>query len=320
MATVDDGCPVCHSNGARSARQPEMERDTIHYNCPLCGNYRCVMEAATFSNLLPALSPSDRTRLSGVLREQSERAPTGQFTEWPLIWTDNIDSLLAAAPSPFDVPAKIRKLLATIARKSTRPGEWVQFVDDTCSPTAYAADYEEWAFFVAYAERQEWLEHDVPATLVGLKLRLTPAGWEETQRRPRLESDKAFAAMWFDPSVRDAFLSGIKPAIEDDCHYRCARIDAQEFNGDVVDQIMAEIRESRFVVCDLTGHRNGVYFEAGFAMGLGIPVIWTCRDDAAQGTHFDTEHFNQIRWSMPAELRKKLATRIRATIGIGPLA
>ncbi len=35
----------------------------------------------------------------------------------------------------------------------------------------------------------------------------------------------------------------------------------------------------RFMIADFTGHRGGVYFEAGFAHGLGIPVIWTCRED-----------------------------------------
>ena len=33
---------------------------------------------------------------------------------------------------------------------------------------------------------------------------------------------------------------------------------------------MAEIRRSRFVVADYTGQVNGVYFEAGFALGLGL--------------------------------------------------
>ena len=36
------------------------------------------------------------------------------------------------------------------------------------------------------------------------------------------------------------------------------------------------------MVCDLTGYRGGVYFEAGFASGLGLPVIYTCRKDWAK--------------------------------------
>jgi hypothetical protein len=52
-------------------------------------------------------------------------------------------------------------------------------------------------------------------------------------------------------------------------------------------------------------------------MGLDIPVIWTCRDDDGKNTHFDAEHFNQIRWKTFDELREKLTNRIRATIGKG---
>jgi len=33
------------------------------------------------------------------------------------------------------------------------------------------------------------------------------------------------------------------------------------------------------MICDLTGYRGGVYFEAGFAYGLGLEVIYTCRKD-----------------------------------------
>jgi nucleoside 2-deoxyribosyltransferase len=126
--------------------------------------------------------------------------------------------------------------------------------------------------------------------------------------------------MWFNDEVFDAYKIGIYQAIRNDCGYHAVRIDTEEYNGDVIDRVLAEINESRFVVADLTNHRNGVYFEAGYAMGLEIPVIWTCRADQGAGTHFDAEHFNQIRWTTPVELRDKLQARIRATIGRGPLA
>jgi nucleoside 2-deoxyribosyltransferase len=184
---------------------------------------------------------------------------------------------------------------------------------------AFAAHVGEWIYLTEYAKEQGWVEKDREGEGTVIRLRLTPTGWEEVQRRPRIESAQGFVAMWFDASMTDAFMHGMKAAIEDDCHYRCRRIDTEEYNGDVVDEIMAQIRESRFVVCDLTGHRSGVYFEAGFAMGLDIPMIWTCRSDHAGQTHFDAEHFNQIRWTSPDKLRKKLAMRIRATIGLGPL-
>jgi nucleoside 2-deoxyribosyltransferase len=43
------------------------------------------------------------------------------------------------------------------------------------------------------------------------------------------------------------------------------------------DQMRVALRTSRFVVADLTRGNRGAYWEAGFAEGLGRPVIYTCR-------------------------------------------
>jgi hypothetical protein len=81
---------------------------------------------------------------------------------------------------------------------------------------------------------------------------------------------------------------------------------------------MAEIRRSRFVVADYTGQRAGVYFEAGFALGLGLTVIPTCQADEIGKLHFDIRHLNTLTWNTPSELCDALTKRIRAVIGTGP--
>ena len=133
----------------------------------------------------------------------------------------------------------------------------------------------------------------------------------------------AFVAMWFNEATDSAWLGGIKPAIEQ-CGYDATRIDAVPHNGPIVDKILAEIRDSRFLVCDLTtdgADRGGVYFEAGFAMGLGMEVIFTFRDEPdSKGPHFDVAQYNQVRWTTPEELQERLQDRIVATIGRGPHA
>ena len=73
-------------------------------------------------------------------------------------------------------------------------------------------------------------------------------------------------------------------------------------------------RRSRFVVAEFSGNRGGVYFEAGFAMGLGLPVVWVVRESDLPDVHFDTNHFNHITWATVEELRIKLQRRIEATI------
>ena len=65
--------------------------------------------------------------------------------------------------------------------------------------------------------------------------------------------------------------------------------------------------------------RGGVYYEAGFAEGLGIDIFWTCREESIGDLHFDTRQYNHIIWTNPADLREKLTNRIRAVIGQGPL-
>ena len=129
--------------------------------------------------------------------------------------------------------------------------------------------------------------------------------------------------MWFDDSMEEAYEQGMQPAIEA-VGYSPLRIDREEFVGKIDDAIIAEIRRSRFVVADFThgdgGARGGVYYEAGFAHGLDLPVIFTCRSDMIDKVHFDTRQFNHIVWENPDDLREKLANRIGSVIGDGPNA
>ena len=140
-------------------------------------------------------------------------------------------------------------------------------------------------------------------------------------RATTTDSSQAFVAMWFHESTSAAYVAAIEPAIRD-AGYTPVRIDQKEHINKIEDEIIAEIRRSRFVVADFTqgdqGARGGVYYEAGFAHGLGLPVILTCREDAFDTLHFDTSHYNHIVWSTPEELRDRLRNRILAVIGEGP--
>ena len=74
----------------------------------------------------------------------------------------------------------------------------------------------------------------------------------------------------------------------------------------------------RRVLARTAGSRGGVYYEVGFAHGLNLPVIFTCRKGAIEKVHFDTRQYNHIVWETAEELRDKLAKRISATIGDSP--
>ena len=140
----------------------------------------------------------------------------------------------------------------------------------------------------------------------------------------------AFIAMWFDDEVKTALEKGIAPAIRD-AGFTPLTINLKEHSNKICDEIVAEIRRARFLICDFTcglleGRqaesgktavaRGGVYYEAGFAHGLGKRVIWTCRSDLIDHVHFDLRQYNTILWETGKEdeLRKALLDRIRAVI------
>lgn len=149
-------------------------------------------------------------------------------------------------------------------------------------------------------------------------LMVSPKGLLSLESSPNTESFVGFCAMWFSDEVRPLFDEVIQPAIRE-AGYEPLRIDSKEHNNKIDDEIVASIRSARFVVADYTGERGGVYYEAGFAHGLGLPVIFMAREKTA--IHFDTRQYNTIFWK-PDELsdaRDKLKNRILATLGRGPL-
>ena len=113
--------------------------------------------------------------------------------------------------------------------------------------------------------------------------------------------------------MNPAWNDGFSPAL-DAVGFRPVRVDQLKFNDKIDDRIISEIRKSGLLVADFTGNRGGVYFEAGFALGLGIPVVWTCRKTHIEYVHFDTRQYNHIVWEDPESLRQQLIDRVAATI------
>lgn len=154
---------------------------------------------------------------------------------------------------------------------------------------------------------------------------LTAKGFERLEEfeKANIASKQAFVAMWFHDSLNEVYEQAIEPAIRE-AGYEPRIIRKVEHNNKIDDEIIAEIRRSKFVIADFTCGfskdkseviaRGGVYYEAGFAQGLGHPVIWTCRSDIIAHVHFDTRQYNHIVWETATDLKEKLLNRIRATI------
>src|SRR5215216_5295099 len=120
-----------------------------------------------------------------------------------------------------------------------------------------------------------------------------------------------------DPELDGVVESCFKPAVSR-TGFELRKLTDGQPAGLIDDQIRAAILSGRFVIADLTHGSHGAYWEAGFAEGLNLPVIYTCKKDAWQEkrTHFDTNHLLTIAWD-PTNLKRagdELAATIRATL------
>jgi len=143
---------------------------------------------------------------------------------------------------------------------------------------------------------------------------LTLEGWKHANNFAKAQnaSKTVFVAMSFAEDLLPARVEIVK-AIES-AGFVPVVIDTKEHNNQIMPEILYEIRKSRFVVADLTKQRNGVYYEAGYAEGLNIPVIALCRDDDFKNVHFDLKQKNTIQWVTELDIQDRLVKRIAATI------
>jgi hypothetical protein len=247
----------------------------------------------------------------------------------PLLTIDELDSIERSASPTFD--ERLRRFFAFVRTKDFQPSDYIRLggtMDD-----AYRTQMQiltEWLDLEEkHISRFFQLTEELGLTRLDHgRVYLTAKGFERLDelRSSNRDSKQAFIAMWFETSLDEAYHKGIEPAVRATGH-EPMRIDKKEHINKIDDEIIAEIRRSRFVVADFTCEkinagerfigvpRGGVYFEAGYAMGLKIPVIWTCRRDLIAEVHFDTRQFAHVVWDTPHDLQKNLYNRIRATIG-----
>lgn len=229
-------------------------------------------------------------------------------------WIVSVDELIRSYPRTAG--EMIDRALLNCAAMHPKPGESIQ-LSGAGECLLYADDREGCEWMLRQLESSGYISLNDDGTQDALaSFSIESAGWKhigELKRRPAENAPQAFVAMHFHEDMEPFYKDGIRPAIEADGKTRCVRIDGVHHNNKICDEIIAAIRRSRYVVADFTGNRGGVYYEAGFAHGLGIPVIWTVRDTTKE-LHFDTRQYNHIVYKDADELKRLLTDRIAATI------
>jgi len=258
------------------------------------------------------LDDKDKAKLTTILinlRRMGDRAP--------LVTSELIEAAKRADPLP--VPERADRLLRYLVNSATWVGYLFQNHIIFGNPEALAwsesTQQQDITYFVNYLTDMGWLK---PGP--GGSFKITVPGYQHVaEQTTKKDLSQCFVAMWFDDSMDQAYEEGIKKAVEE-CGYTPLRIDKKPDVNKIDDEIIAEIRRSRFVVADFThdkktGVRGGVYYEAGFAYGLGLEVIYSCRKGLEKELNFDTRQYHHILWETPEDLRIQLRDRIRARVG-----
>lgn len=328
MSNIPSECPIW---GTKAIRDLLTDPKKSVYDSPRAGGKYLI--TSLNAQYLRVLSDDTKARLTDWMIKQRQLG-----TEYPEITKEQIDQAKKARnPSVIE---RTNRLLEYYAKKSDIPGSIIDWKQNTFDENEILANCgssflirsnpgrpnpgkTDLKFLFEYLERKGFIRYDQRVKLPS-EVIVTVEGYAhlESLQSVQVASNQAFVAMWFHDSMEEAYTEGIKPAIED-AGYTSFRIDRKQHNNRIDDEIIAEIRRSRFLVADFSqddkGARGGVYYEAGFAHGLDIPVIFTCRKKNLNDLHFDTRQFNHIVWETPDDLRAQLLNRITATIGDGPL-
>ena len=337
MNATTEKCPVCNSDG--TFIQSNMSRNTFYYECPVRGCYELdldIREKRDMNHLASYLfynafhektdSPSRfHTEMSeeycAEIREQYQhnkalRLPYHMDAQtvdnwYPKTFSEKIDKILLYLGEHEEHFREERKYSHTEL-------EVLLFIDLHNNGSEYNHHFRDYNSCDIEARRMlKYLKEEQFISTSdnlddSLNISIEPNGYkriDELQRNNAKGKDVLVAMQFGDETkaVREAIRKGIK-----DAGYNPIIYDEVENNNYIMPELLKTIRTSKFVVVDLSDHNNGAYFEEGYAMGLGKPVIQLCRKGVE--LHFDAAQKNTIVWETEAELIKRLTNRIKATI------
>jgi hypothetical protein len=283
-----DACPLCQTTLGQVPLASGTDAWLIQ--CRNCGHHRF---SGTVTRMLgrERLDPIERAVLAHQInRLAHETTVTSEMvTRW------RADPRLPDAMERID-------LLVLYFASTHRPGERlsVPLADLRARLGCEDSAATHWVF--AQAAGMGYVGHEATSD----RHTLTARGWQRYRElmREGAGSTVAFMAMKFgDAELDTLFAQHLVPAVAATGFELRTVAGDHKTAGSIDNRMRVEIRTSRFMLCDLTHGNRGAYWEAGFAEGLGRPVIYLCRRDVLHDRahvdhpHFDTAHQLITPWS-----------------------
>lgn len=322
MGVENVRCPICYGVHGGECRLTPTTGDYRRFRCDACGAFkisRTVMEDFHDDQGLRA-SPIQRAYLSYLI--SNGQRPGND----PMILSDWLRNAMenVALPTP---PEQGRMLIEIIGDQISETGQPIEKLDPSVGSKIGAIDRGRVNHvFEELAHRGLVIGKEIPDTFDGPghfeEVDLTFTGWGEYEARKSGHSPGNFgflAMQYGDAHLEDFARKVIKPAIAENLPFNL--IDLRDVaQAGVIDNLLRQqLRDSAFVLVDLTHDNSGAYWEAGYAEGLGKPVIYLCETAKFEEakTHFDTNHCTTVLWSAdaPEEFASELIATIRRSLG-----
>lgn len=321
-------CMVC---GNKNAKVEQIHDPVSKFiSCPVCGMYKISEENSNFKMI-------DKNKLASFLfyKGFKEHTLPGNNERRYYTTIENetnsggmpiyIDSLMVDSWYPCTLSEKTDKILLKLNDLSEYMGDKIGldrealyscFFVDRFNPVngerRSEDELETQAMYMFdYLSENGYVQGKILDNNLN-NLIITPKGYcriEEWQRKISKGNDVLVAMKFGDDTkkLREAIRQGISEA-----KYNAIFIDEVEHNEFITPELLKHIRDSKFVVVDLTHQNNGAYFEEGYAMGLGKTVIQLCKKSTK--LHFDIAQKNTIIWEREEDIPLRLKNRIDATI------
>jgi hypothetical protein len=335
---MSEKCPVCNTDIEKPTPSIPDGRHLESFSCRRCGDFTLDTKVLRPDMLRDAVLKGDITKiakLSHWIRTRHEslirEGPDDQhWRKANMLDNESVKSALNAELTG----AIIRNPRLSLKWQADNFVRWIgdtvnvggQYIDvDKYAVQAIAgsATFEEFELVFRHLRDKGLIEHKTGAGNIWVKATLSFAGWEryEELKLGHTDSLRAFMAMQYkNKQLADIFESVFRDAVAKTGFDLFRLVDTPQPAGLIDDDLQVRIRASRFLIADLTDGNAGAYWEAGYAEGLGKPVIYTCERkvfEAPQSRpHFDTNHHLTILWDpdKPQEAGEKLKATIRATL------
>ena len=317
---MSENCLICSTEGVKETPTNGLYR---HFDCDVCGEYKISGTALAIENDISSFDQHQKAVLCSIVYDYYKNKQEPFF-----IKSGNVNSELINAQSKN--PAEILNCLIEFLYKDKYQLNTSIIYYSEFFPIAQTFDKEILMFYLKELEHRNVLAIIAVRYASGvrgevlpnghecypLKVVLTLKGFEvyEELKKGKSKSNQVFMALQYDNELAANFYKNfLTPALKEFKLDLKDLRDSSKIDSLLVAQMEAEIRQSKFLIADITPvdgkHNANVYWEAGLARGLDKPVLYLCEASKFEKLPFDTNGFLHVKYDLSSEEKVKDAIK-----------